>query len=370
MSADAAALDARDARWMAHALALARRGRLTARPNPAVGCVLVRDDAVVGEGWHQRAGGPHAEVVALEAAGPRAAGARCYVTLEPCSHHGRTGPCTEALVGARVGSVVAAMADPNPAVGGGGLQRLAAAGVPTACGLLAADALELNRGFVARMTRGRPWVRLKVGASLDGRTALASGESQWITSAEARRDVQWLRAASGAVLTGIGTVLADDPQLTVRAAELAGVPAPLRVVVASGGRLPAGCRLLAGGGPVLVYTGPAASAWASSAGAERVAVPPGDDGRPDLAAVLADLARREVNDVLVEAGSTLAGALLARELVDELVIYLAPMLLGEAARGMARLPGLEALADAPRWRWHDVRRVGPDLRLTLRRTVA
>lgn len=360
------AFDASDARWMAHALALARRGRLTARPNPAVGCVLVRDGTVVGEGWHRRAGGPHAEVVALEAAGPRAAGAHCYVTLEPCSHHGRTGPCAQALIRAGVRSVVAAMADPNPRVAGGGLRRLAAHGVATACGLLAEAALELNRGFVSRMTRGRPWLRLKVAASVDGRTALASGESQWITSRQARRDVQWLRAASGAVMTGIGTVLADDPQLTVRAPELAHVPPPLRVVLDSRGRLPADCRLLAGGGPVVVYAAPGAT-WRSRPGVEWVIVPCGADGRPDLRAVLADLARREVNDVLVEAGSTLAGALLGADLVDELVLYLAPTLLGDSARAIARLPGLASLADATRWRWHDVRRVGPDLRLVLRR---
>ncbi len=352
---------------MARALALAQRGRRSARPNPAVGCVLVRDGIVVGEGWHARAGEPHAEIHALRGAGERARGAVCYVTLEPCSHHGRTPPCVDALLAAGVARVVAALRDPNPRVAGGGLARLAAAGIDIDCGLLEAPARALNRGFVQRMERGRPWLRAKVGASLDGRTAMATGESRWITSADARRDVHRLRAESGAVITGIGTVLADDPELTARVHGFDLVAGqPLRAVLDSRLRLPPAARLLAAPGATVIY-GVHADAGRRAAleagGAQVVLLPGGETPAPD--AVLRDLAAREVNDALLEAGPGLTGAFLEAGVVDELVLYIAPRLLGDAARGLARLPGLARLADAPAFRFADVTRVGPDLRVIL-----
>ncbi|MGE0383876.1 MAG: bifunctional diaminohydroxyphosphoribosylaminopyrimidine deaminase/5-amino-6-(5-phosphoribosylamino)uracil reductase RibD [Gammaproteobacteria bacterium] len=350
---------------MARALALARRGLYSTRPNPAVGCVLVRDGVIVGEGWHRRAGEPHAEIHALAQAGAAARGATCYVTLEPCCHHGRTPPCADALITAGVARVVAAMRDPNPRVDGGGLARLADAGIAVEHGLLAQAAAELNRGFVHRMVHGRPWVQAKMGASLDGRTALPSGESRWITSVEARRDVQRLRARAGVILTGIGTVLADDPELTVREPPVGFELAPtLRAVLDSRLRIPPASRVLAGGG-TLVYTAVRDDAARTAVEARAATVVQIEGGpRPDLGRVLADLAARGVNEVLIEAGPTLCGAALQAGFVDELVLYLAPRLLG-AGRGVAVLDGVDCLADAPALRIVEERRIGPDLRLVL-----
>lgn len=376
MSPDALRVD--DLRQMARALQLARRGRYTTQPNPRVGCVVVRDGVVVGEGWHERAGTPHAEGHALRAAGDRARGATAYVTLEPCSHHGRTPPCADALIAAGVARVVVAMTDPNPLVAGGGLAKLRAAGIAVETGVLEAEAQALNEGFVRRMTQGRPLVRLKLAQSLDGRTAMRSGESQWITGPAARRDVQRLRAQSGAVITGVETVLADDPALNVRPEDWADWPAgvapvqPLRVVLDSRLRTPATARLFATEGAVAIAT-LAASAEArpdsvaalTAAGAEVWALPAGADGRVDLAALLDRLGQAQVNEVLVETGPTLAGAFVARGLVDELVLYQAPTLLGSDARPLVELP-LTRMAEQRRLHILDQRQVGDDLKLVLR----
>lgn len=353
-----------DVEFMARALQLARRGLYTTDPNPRVGCVVVADGEIAGEGWHQRAGEAHAEVVALAAAGERARGATAYVTLEPCCHVGRTGPCTEELVEAGVARVVAAMTDPNPRVAGQGLARLREAGIAAEAGLLETDAAALNAGFVKRMTHGLPFVRLKVAASLDGRTALASGESQWITGAAARADGHRLRARSSAVLVGIGTALADDPQLTARDTGFPVERQPVRVVLDGDLRLPSTARMLNDGGRTIVFAATdAASAEPDLAGATVECV----DRRGDhlnLEAVLRRLAELECNEVLVEAGAQLNGALLAAGLVDEVVVYLAPTLLGDAGRGMFSLPALATLADRPRLRLVDQRPLGDDWRLT------
>lgn len=351
-------MNAADSQWMAHALRLAERGLCTTSPNPRVGCVLVKDGKLVGAGWHERAGQPHAEVHALRAAGSAARGATAYVTLEPCSHHGRTPPCADALIAAGVARVVAAMQDPNPLVSGQGLRKLAAAGIAVECGLMESAASALNIGFVARMTRGTPWLRSKIAASLDGRTALNNGVSKWITGEAARADVQHWRARSCAVLTGIGTVLADDPQLNVR---IESGRQPLRVVLDSGLRMPPDARILPG---ALIYTASADAAKAAALqarGAEVVVLAAA--GQVDLPAMLRDLARRGINEVLVEAGRTLNGALLQAGLVDELVLYLAPQLLGDAARGMAELGELTQLQQRVDLQWQDVRQVGGDLRI-------
>ena len=378
---------ASDNQYMAQALRLAEQGLFGTSPNPRVGCVLVRDGKVVGTGWHRRAGEPHAEVLALREAGDAARGATAYVTLEPCSHFGRTPPCADALIAADVSRVVIAMQDPNPLVSGRGVGKLRAAGIQVECGLMEAAARELNIGFVARMTRGTPWVRSKIAMSLDGRTALANGVSRWITGSEARRDVQHWRARSCAVLTGIATVLADDPQLNVRDIDLTSPPLkwvkqavcvadartrggregfrqPLRVVLDSQLRLPLSAKILSGGG-VLVYT--AARDAAKSGALEKlgitVCVVANQQGRVDLPAMLKDLAQRGINEVLVEAGSVLNGALLQAGLVDELVLYFAPQLLGDAARGMASLGELVRLDQRVELQWQDVRQVGNDLRV-------
>lgn len=353
---------------MGRALALARRGHYSAAPNPRVGCVVVAGDAAVGEGWHERTGGPHAEVVALEAAGPRARGAAVYVTLEPCNHYGRTPPCVDALLAAGVARVVAATGDPNPGVGGGGLARLARAGVEVAQGLLAGPARDLNPGFFSRMERGQPRVTVKLGASLDGRTALASGESRWITGEAARLDVQRLRAESCAVLTGIGTVLADDPGLDVRRTDLAMAGrVPMRVILDGALRMAPDSRTLRLPGKVLVFTAAGAPAGArgrlEAGGAEVVEVPAGVAGL-DLGAVLAELGRRECNEVLVEAGPALAGAIVEAGLAQRIIVYIAPVLLGDTGRGMFRLPGVERLAERVQLRVTEVRTVGEDLRIT------
>jgi diaminohydroxyphosphoribosylaminopyrimidine deaminase/5-amino-6-(5-phosphoribosylamino)uracil reductase len=360
-----------DYRAMARALQLAARGLNSTRPNPRVGCVLVRDGEVVGEGWHEYAGGPHAEVVALEQAEARARGAACFVTLEPCSHQGRTGPCSTALIEAGVSRVVAALEDPNPRVAGDGLRALRERGIATELGLLGEPAAALNPGFLKRMGQGRPYVRAKLGVTLDGRLAAADGGSQWITSEASRADVQRLRAQSCAVLTGIDTVLADNPRLDVRDASLAASmrEQPLRVVLDSRLRLPPTAAMLKLSGSTLVMTGRNASEIVDfrAGGAEVVSI--GLDGTHlDLAAVMSELARREVNEVLVEAGPRLTGALLSAGLVDELICYMAPKLLGGDARAMLELKGLRSLSQAVVLDIADLRRVGPDLRLILKPT--
>ena len=363
-----------DRRHMQAALTLAREGRFSTSPNPRVGCVVARGGQVVGQGFHVRAGEAHAEVHALRQAGELARGATAYVTLEPCSHHGRTPPCAEALVAAGVSRVVAAMSDPNPQVAGRGLALLAAAGIRTECGLFEAEARELNRGFLSRIERGRPFVRLKCAASLDGKTALSDGRSQWITNAAARADVQILRAESCAVLTGIGTVLADDPLLTVRAFPT--VRAPARAVLDSRLRLPQTAKLLADpSAPVIILTGetnPAKyAAFARFPHVSLRAVPLRSDGLLDLNAALAVLAEQGIGEVLAEAGATLAGALLRADLVDEIVLYQAPKILGTAARGLFELPENPA-ALAAQARWHTVSAdiLDGDVKWVLRRTEA
>lgn len=356
-------VSAEDSRWMAEALHLAQRGLYSVSPNPRVGCVLVRDGNLLGSGWHKRAGEPHAEVYALLDAGDAAHGATAYVTLEPCSHFGRTPPCADALIAAGVARVVVAMQDPNPQVAGSGIMRLREAGIEVECGLMEAAARELNAGFCARMTRGMPQVRIKVGMSLDGRTALENGASQWITGAEARLDVQHWRARSCAVLTGINTILADDAQLTVR--EIDVERQPLRVVLDSNLRMPLDARILQGG--VLIYAALRDDhkiEKLQQAGAEVVLLPD-TDGRVDLPAMLRDLASRGCNEILVEAGAVLNGALLGAELVDEMLLYIAPQLLGDRARGIAMLGELTALDQRVDLKWQDVRQVGRDLRITV-----
>jgi diaminohydroxyphosphoribosylaminopyrimidine deaminase/5-amino-6-(5-phosphoribosylamino)uracil reductase len=350
---------------MAEALRLAEKGLYSASPNPRVGCVIVRDGEAVGAGWHETTGGPHAEVLALRAAGARARGATAYVSLEPCSHHGRTPPCTEALIAAGIARVVAAMQDPNPGVAGGGHAALRAAGIQVESGLMEDEARELNVGFVARMHRGRPWVRMKIAASLDGRTALANGRSQWITGPEARRDGHAWRARACAVLTGIGTVRDDDPRLNVREVETP--RQPLRVVVDSRLQLPLAAQLL-DGGRVLVAAAvadKAAIAALRDRGAE-VVVLPNARGKVELAELMRELARRELNEVHVEAGFKLNGSLLAAGLVDELLVYLAPSLLGDGARGMFNLPELTDLAQKRLVQFGDVQTIGGDLRIRAR----
>lgn len=356
---------AADAAWMARALQLAERGLHTTSPNPRVGCVLVKDGKSIGEGWHERAGEPHAEVHALRAAGKAIRGATAYVTLEPCSHHGRTPPCADALIAAGVTRVVVAMQDPNPLVEGRGVTKLKAAGIAVECGLMEAAARELNIGFVARMTRGTPWVRSKIAASLDGRTALANGVSKWITGDAARQDVQQWRTRSCAVLTGIGTVLADDPQLNVR--DVGATRQPLRVVLDTELRISVDAKILQGGN-VLIYTASTDMAKQDTLrarGVDVVVMQTVKGGLP-LTAVLSDLAKRGINEVLVEAGKTLNGALLKAGLVDELVLYLAPQLLGDAARGLAGLGELTQLEQRVELAWQDVRHVGSDIRITAR----
>jgi diaminohydroxyphosphoribosylaminopyrimidine deaminase/5-amino-6-(5-phosphoribosylamino)uracil reductase len=353
-----------DHRHMAEALRLAERGRRTTTPNPRVGCVILRGGEVVGRGWHERAGGPHAEIAALAEAGARAAGADLYLNLEPCAHQGRTPPCAEALVRAGVRRVLAAMQDPNPLVAGKGFGILRAAGIAVENGLLEAEARELNVGFVSRMTRGRPWVRLKLAASLDGRTALANGRSQWITGEAARRDAHRLRAEACAVLTGIGTVRDDDPRLTAR--DVGASRQPLRVVVDSRLEIPPAARVLEGGALVFCAVEDAARSRALAERGADVVVLPGPGGKVDLAAMMRELARRGFNEVLVEAGFKLNGSLLAAGLVDELVIYLAPHLLGDSARGMFSLPVLEDLSGRRELAIRDLRPVGRDLRIVAR----
>ena len=356
-----------DRRHMTRALGLARRGLYSADPNPRVGCVIAHGERIVGEGWHRYAGEPHAEIHALAAAGGDASGATAYVTLEPCRHTGRTGPCTRALVEAGIERVVAAMRDPNPRVAGRGFAELAAAGIEVETGLLGTEAAALNRGFVSRFERGRPWVRCKLAATLDGRTATAAGESRWITGEAARADVHRLRAQAGAVLTGIGTLLADDPRLDARVEDAECLVPPVRVIVDSQLRTPATARVFSAPGRVLVATSRDASAAPEllDAGAEVFPLPDGA-GRVALDALMTALAERGVNEVHTECGPTLAGALLASGLVDEVVAYLAPSVLGDAARGMFTLPMVAEMHDRVELEITGVARVGADLRIDAR----
>ncbi len=354
---------------MRQALALAAEGRFSSSPNPRVGCLIAHGSQIVGQGFHLRAGEPHAEVHALRQAGSAARGATAYVTLEPCAHHGRTPPCSAALIQAGVSRVVAAMRDPNPLVAGQGLAMLSAAGLQVACGLLEASARELNRGFLSRIERGRPYVILKTAASLDGKTALTDGRSQWITGAAARHDVQLLRAESCAVLTGIGTVLADNPRLNVRAFPT--LRQPLRIVLDSRLRIPAHSHLLQDGQPTLVVcTQSAESKPLPAQPAVHLLHQPGQHGRIDLPLLLAELAEQEhIGQLMVEAGSTLAAAFLAQDLVDEIVHYQAPKILGAPAQGLFGLPeNPSALSAAAEWYTHSVEQLDEqDIKWVLRR---
>jgi len=348
---------------MARALRLAERGLYTTRPNPMVGCVLAHGDRIVGEGFHHRAGEAHAEVLALQAAGDAARGATAYVTLEPCAHTGRTGPCADALVEAGVARVVGAMHDPFPQVDGAGYERLRAADIEVRSGLMEAQARALNRGFLSRIERGRPWVRVKLATSLDGRSALASGESKWISSPASRQDVQHWRARAGALLTGAGTVLADDPALTVRLDSDREVLPPLRVVLDPGLATIARGRVREGAAPTLYVHAPGARKTRGiEAQMASVAV---NAGCFDLDAVLRMLAEREINEVQVEAGATLAGAFLAAGLVDELLLYVAPVLLGERARPLFDGLGIDTMAQKLRLQTIESRMIGGDMRLLL-----
>jgi diaminohydroxyphosphoribosylaminopyrimidine deaminase/5-amino-6-(5-phosphoribosylamino)uracil reductase len=364
---------ASDHRFMAHALRLAQRGLFTTTPNPRVGCVIVRNGEIIGEGWHERAGEPHAEVHALnsvnKSAADRAQGATAYVTLEPCSHHGRTPPCADALIAAGIARVVAAMQDPNPSVAGQGIEKLRAAGINTAVGLLEAEARELNIGFVSRMTRGRPWVRLKTAISLDGKTALNNGVSQWITGPDARRDAHAWRARSCAMLTGIGTVREDDPRLTVRDIETSypNPRQPLRVVVDSRLEISLGAKILQGGNVLIAcaINDKEKSVALEKIGAQVIVLPDAS-GKVDLPALLAELGQRGINEVMVEAGTKLNGSLLREGCVDELLIYQAPVLLGDTARGMFNLPELADLSGKLELTIIERRAIGPDMRLIAR----
>ncbi len=353
----------RDAFYMARAIHLAKKGRYTTDPNPSVGCALVRDDVIIGEGWHVQAGQGHAEVEALKNV-PDAKGATAYVTLEPCSHHGKTPPCCDALIKSGIARVVAAMQDPNPQVSGSGLGKLKAAGIEVSCGVLQEDALALNRGFIKRMTACRPFVRSKLAMSLDGRTAMASGESKWITSDEARTDVHRLRAESSAILTGINTVLADDPALNARVDWE--IVQPVRVVLDTHLNMPVTAQMIKLPGRSLILTciqDQQKQRALQQVGFEVYPLP-GKCGRLDLLAVMEFLGQQQINEVLVEAGSTLNGALLAEGLVDEYVIYMASCILGDQGRGLFNLPGLQQMADKKQLKLRDVRQVGQDLKLT------
>jgi len=354
-----------DHECMAKALRLARKGLATTHPNPRVGCVIARDGQVVGSGWHEKAGEPHAEVFALREAGEKAAGGTVYVTLEPCSHAGRTPPCVDALIEAKVARVILATRDPNPRVDGNGIQRLLKAGIEVLSGLMESQSEELNAGFMKRMRDGQPWVRIKLAQSIDGHVALANGSSQWISSEESRADVQRWRARSDGILTGIGTVLADDPSLNVRSADADRQPA--RIVIDSNWRTPPHARLLNLPGQVLIaglQERPVPGAL-QRCGAEILPMP-AFEGRVDMQAVLHELASREFNEIQVEAGAALCGTLLQRGLADELLVYQAPSILGGAALSPFAFPRLDNMDDRVHLEWVDSRRIGRDLRLRLK----
>ena len=353
-----------DYKFMSRAIDLAKRGMNTTTPNPRVGCVIVKDNEIVGEGWHVRAGEAHAEIHALNEAGKNTKAATVYVTLEPCSHHGKTPPCSEALIKAGVEKVVIAMQDPHSKVDGEGIQKLVDAGIKVATGLLEKQAEDLNPGFIKRMRTGRPYVRLKLAMSLDGRTAMASGESKWITSAAAREDVQRLRAQSCAIITGVGTVLADDPSMNVR---LEGFERqPLRVVVDTNLSMPATAKMLSLPGDTIVMTcaeDEDVVEQLTQAGA-RIINMPYCNTNVSLAAVLDTLGEMSINDVLIETGATLSGGMLQDGLIDELIVYMAPILMGDSAKGLFQLPGLESIADKVQLEITDMRAVGCDWRIT------
>jgi diaminohydroxyphosphoribosylaminopyrimidine deaminase/5-amino-6-(5-phosphoribosylamino)uracil reductase len=358
---------AADREFMRQALELAERGLYTTTPNPRVGCVVVKDGTVVGTGWHEKAGLPHAEALALKEAGGRASGATLYVTLEPCSHHGRTPPCVEAIIPAGIRRVVAAMQDPNPRVSGQGFARLRAAGIEVETGVMEEEARELNIGFVSRMTRGRPWVRMKIAASLDGRTALANGKSQWITGEAARADGHRWRARACAILTGHGTVRDDDPQLNVRGVDTP--RQPLKIVVDSRFETPLSARVLRDG-KTLVAGAVKESARISAlerTGADTVIIP-NDRGKVELYKLMEELGRRELNEIHVEGGHKLNGSLLQAGVVDELLVYLAPSVIGDSGRGMFDLPELSELSQRKSMRIREVERIDEDVRLLARLT--
>lgn len=356
---------AADNDFMARALALAANGLYTTTPNPRVGCVIVRDGAIVGEGWHERAGGPHAEVMALNAAGSNARGATAYVTLEPCHHQGRTPPCDQALLAAGIKRVVAAMQDPDPRTAGQGLAYLQSNGVEVESGVMQVQAQALNRGFVSRVTRGRPWARMKIAASLDGKTALNNGNSQWITGEAARNDGHHWRARACAVLTGIGTVKDDDPQLNVRAVNTS--RQPLRIVIDSRLETPPGARILEGGNVLIACAAEdkERAARLRAKGAEIVVIP-NAAGKVELPQLMRELARREINELHIEAGNKLNGSLINEGCVDELLLYLAPSLLGDRAQGMANLPELNDLAQRRRLVIDETCMIDGDLRVLAR----
>ena len=356
---------AADHGFMGQALELAARGLYTTTPNPRVGCVIARDGTIVGAGWHEKAGMPHAEVLALKAAGARARGATLYVNLEPCSHHGRTPPCADAIIDAGVGRVVAAIQDPNPRVAGAGFARLRAAGIAVEPGLMEDEARELNIGFFSRMTRGRPWVRMKIAASLDGRIALANGKSQWITGEAARADGHRWRARACAILTGFGTVRDDDPQLNVRGVDTP--RQPLKIVVDSKFETSPSARLLKGGKTLVVgaVNEEKEILALEAAGAEVITIP-NDRGKVELFGLMEELGRRELNEVHVEAGTKLNGSLLEAGVVDELLVYLAPSVIGDSGRGMVHLPEITELSQASALKIREVERVGADLRILAR----
>jgi diaminohydroxyphosphoribosylaminopyrimidine deaminase/5-amino-6-(5-phosphoribosylamino)uracil reductase len=359
--------------WMAHAIRLARLGLYTTDPNPRVGCVLVKEGELLAEGWHRKTGEPHAEKIALANAGEDAADATAYVTLEPCCHHGRTPPCSDALVEAGVSRVVVAMQDPNPLVAGKGIAQLRAAGIEVVTGVCEAEAMALNPGFIKRMSSGLPFVRCKLAMSVDGRTAMADGESKWITSDASRRDVHRLRARSSAILTGSGTVLADDPSMTVRleAQALAGtepdetIRQPLRVVLDTYLSMSPDAAILKQPGETLIVT-----TSDDEEAAERLLetgatlLRQDHSHEIDLESVLRHLAELGMNEILIEAGATLAGAAMQGGLVDELLIYMAPHLMGDSARGLMHLPGIGNMAERIELDITDLRRIGPDIRLT------
>ena len=355
--------------YMQHAIRLAKKGLYTTDPNPSVGCVIVKNDEIVGEGWHQRAGEAHAEINALEQAGDKARDATVFVTLEPCSHTGKTPPCADALVDAGVKKVIVAMKDPNPLVAGSGLKRLHDAGIEAEDGLLEAQARALNPGFIKRMETGRPFVRVKLAMSLDGRTAMASGESQWISGAASRADVQRLRAESSAILTGIDTVLADDPSMNVRETDgqiFSGsngeLRQPVRIVLDSQFRMPADAKIASIAGECVVYT--TVNVDNKSRYPFIIETCDTQDGKIDLQFLMKDLANKEINLLHVEAGSVLCGALLKNDLVDEIIIYMAPHIMGNDAKGLFHLPELAHMKDRISLTIKDVRSVGNDIRIT------
>lgn len=370
-----------DHQLMSRAIELARRGVYTTHPNPRVGCLIVQQGEIVGEGWHMRAGEAHAEIHALNAAQGKSAGATVYVTLEPCSHHGRTPPCADALISAGVRRVVVAMRDPNPKVAGAGIAKLKAAGIAVVEGIAQAEAKSLNPGFISRFTRNRPLLRCKLAMSLDGRTAMASGESKWITSAAARQDVQRLRARSDAIMTGIGTVLADDPRLDIRPEGIEGLHVvlagenlrpPMRVIVDSTLRTPLASRTLGLPGRKLIATAVEYTEILDSLQRQHVNVCrfAGDEERVNLPLLLQYLAAQEVNEVLLEAGPMLSGAMLQAGLIDELIIYMAPHLMGDQGRGLMTLPGLELMSQRMPLKIKEMRAVGDDWRITVLPEVA